>query len=352
MKDDENISPNSTKIKKNISLEDIKIFFKDRFIDFTNLPHTKYNLITNIKPSENLKFFGKIDNNDIWLETTSNMYLCGLPNSPTRSWYKIKQINDIDIFQDFYEKNMDKKPTSILRMGITLDKISFTEFIQYIYFHEFTEKNICETQHDLMHSIRENAITLEDKIRIYNNFIKSETKNFYIKTKYSKSIMYFENYNEYIIVSILFNELKLKNRYEKYPSHFPSDICIIFNSFEKIFYLDIIDLLKNNVNTEITKHIDILFKIGEPTQIKKDLKNIIVNEDTGQYIKQKNMIIESDLIFNKIEKEGVFKAFENSFDILMKTFYEKINGRENIDQLYLTTKFKNKIEEIFKIKLL
>jgi hypothetical protein len=361
--EEENISPSSNKSNKNITLEDIKIFYKDRFVDFTNLPISRYNLITNINISENLNFLGKIDSNDIWLHTESNIYLCGLPNSPTRSWYKIKDISDIDTFQDFYEKTIIKEPSNVLRFGIKFDKMNFTEFIQYIYFNQFTEKNICESQRDLNYSIKDNLITLEDQIRIYNNFLKSNNKNFYIRTKYSKSIIYIETYDEYSIVNILYNELKLKNRYDKYPAYLPSDISIIFNSLNKIFYLDVIDLIqKEKINeikfNEIKLHemkiyIDILFKTGETTKIKKDLgmKNIVSNE-LKQYIKEKFIFCDSDIVFNKIEKDGIIKAFENSLDILIQTFYEKINQNENIDSLYLTQKLKNKINEIFKTKLI
>lgn len=360
--EEEVISPSSNKSNKNITLEDIKIFYKDRFIDFTKLPQSRYDLISTINLSENLKFLGKIDSNDLWLETENNIFLCGLPNSPTRSWYKIKEINDIDKFQDFYEKNTTIEPTNLLRFGIKLDKIEYNDFVQYIFFNQFTDKNICESQRDLNYSIKDNLITLEDQVRIYNNFLKSNNKNFYIKTKYSKSVIYIEFYNDYCIVNILYNELKLKNRYENYPANLPSDISIIFNSFDKFFYLDLIKKDKierlndkiEGANLDETKmKIDILFKIGEPAKIKKDLnmKNI-VSKDIKQYLKQKFILADSDILFNKTEKEGVFKAFENSFDILIKTFYEKINENENIDSLYLTQKFKNKIDEIFKTKLI
>lgn len=355
--EEENISPSSNKSNKNITLEDIKIFYKDRFVDFTKLPQSKYNLITTINLSDNLKFLGKIDSNDIWLERENNIFLCGLPNSPTRSWYKIKEINDIDKFQDFYEKTISKEPTNVFRFGIKLDKINYNDFTQYIFFNQFTEKNICESQRDLNNSIKDNLITLEDQIRIYNNFMKLNDNNFYIKTKYSKSIIYIEKYDEYSIINILYNELKLKNRYDKYPANLPSDISILFNSFNKVFYLDVIELIQNDkipqVKFDEKIYIDILFKIGEPIKLKKDLnmKNIISN-DIKQYIKHKFLLCESDIIFNKIEKEGVIRAFENSFDILIQTFYEKINQNENIDSLYLTQKLKNKVDEIFKTKLI
>lgn len=364
-----NISQSSNKINKNITLDDITVFYKDRFIDFTQLPSCRYNLITNINLSNNLKFLGKIDSNDIWLETDNNIYLCGLQHSPTRSWYKIKDISDIDTFQNYYEKTILKEPKNILRFGIKLNNNlnqlnqfnQFNQFAQFIFFNQFTYKNICESQRDLNYSIKDTLITLEDQIRIFNNFIKLDINSFYIKTKYSKSILFCEKYDDYIIVNVLYNELNLKNRYEKYPNNLPSDISIIFNSFDKIFYLDILELLKkDNISSlneiNINMYIDILFKICDNINIKKDVNlKDITSIEVKQYIKSKFLISDSDNVFNKIEKEGVFKAFENSFDILIQTFYEKINQSDKsdkIDSLYLNKKLKNRIDDIFKNKLL
>jgi hypothetical protein len=93
---EDNISPSPSNTKnKNITLEDIKLFYKDRFIDFTRLPSNRYDNITSINLTDNIKYIGKIDSNDIWLETQNNIFLCGVPFSPTRSWYKIKEINQV-----------------------------------------------------------------------------------------------------------------------------------------------------------------------------------------------------------------------------------------------------------------
>jgi hypothetical protein len=234
---EDTISPSSPK-NKNITLDDIKLFYKDRFIDFTRLPTNRYDNITNISLSENIKYIGKIDSNDIWLETTNNIYLCGIPFSPTRSWYKIKDISDIDIFQDYFNKTNTKDPQNIIFFSINLDSMTLNEFINYIYLNNFTEKQISETIKDLNRSIKNSLITYDDQIRILNNFIKINTNSFCIKTKYSKSIIkceyHSENNNNYIIVQISFNELKLKNRYDNLPNYCPSDIGIIFNSLNTL----------------------------------------------------------------------------------------------------------------------
>jgi hypothetical protein len=359
---EDNISPSPSNTKnKNITLEDIKLFYKDRFIDFTRLPSNRYDNITSINLTDNIKYIGKIDSNDIWLETQNNIFLCGVPFSPTRSWYKIKEINEIDIFQDYFNK-INKDCQNSLKFVIELDKMSFGEFLSFIYLHNFTEKHISENLKDLNRSIKNNLIIYDDQIRILNSFTKSNSNSFYIKTKYSKTIVYCE-YNSsknYVLVNVSYDELKLKNRYENLPTYCPSDIGIIFNSFNTLFLSDIFDifedtekLTKLNEN-QIKYYIDILFKISDKNKIKKDLDKSNFCQEIKLYINDKFDLLECDILFNKIEKEGVFKAFENSFDILLQTFYEKINNDEKIqlNSLYLTEKLKNKIDEIFKSKLI
>ena len=78
--------------------------------------------------------------------------------------------------------------------------------------------------------------------------------------------------------------------------------------------------------------------------------------DLHNEVNKKLNNLDSDDIFNKIIKDGMFKAFENSFDILLETFYDKINNNENenvrTNIMYFNEKLKNKIDDIFKSKLI
>ena len=360
---DENISPTSNIKQNSITIEDIKIFYKDRFIDFSKLPNSRYNTITNINISENIKFIGKIDSYDIWFETSSCIYLSALPNSPTRSWYKIKEINDIDLFQNYFNQTKQINQTNQINFAIRLEKMSFNEFARFVFLHSYTEKQIFESMRDLNHKIKNEFMTFEDEIRILNKFINSNLEYFYIKTKHSKSIIYCELIdNNNVFIKISYNELKLKNRYEKLPNFSPSDIGIIFSSFDLIFAEEIIkEILKSDSNSNsdselIFNKIDILFKIHlDKNKLKKEIcQDKIKSKEIQNYILNKINLLECDLVFSKIEKEGVFKAFENSFDILLETFYEKINSSEisQENSMYITNKLKIKIDEICKNKLI
>jgi hypothetical protein len=369
----ENINTNSTisaiseDNESNITLDDISIFYKNKFIDFSMIS-IPYNNITKINIPENVKYIGRILYFDLWLETKYKIYLIGLPNSPIKSWYKIKNINDIELFEKFFS---DEKMDLYNEIGFIIDLTinnglngsntvisNFTDFIKYIYLHEFTEKQIFESKKDLKNIIKNTKLLYDDEIRILNNFILSNQNSFYIRLKYSKSILFCEVHDNIISVKVFYNELKMRNRFDKWPKFIPSDVSILFSSFNLIFPEEILEKIETNEkNCIISKmEIDALFKFyPDKNKLKKKINlKKIKNKEQLSYITEKLEQLECDDIFVKIEKEGIFKAFENSFDILLETFYEKINHNEGVSNqtMYLNDKFKNKLDEIFKTKLI
>ena len=59
--------------------------------------------------------------------------------------------------------------------------------------------------------------------------------------------------------------------------------------------------------------------------------------------------------FNKLDKDGTFKAFENSLDILLKTIYDRFNDSEydqSENMFELNKKIRDKITKIFDSKLI
>jgi hypothetical protein len=212
--------------------------------------------------------------------------------------------------------------------------------------------------------IKNNKLIYDDEIKILNNFIQSKMSSFFIRLKYSKSIIYCESYNninndKYILVKLYYNDLKMRNRYAKWLKNIPSDCSILFSTFNITFCDDLID----NINTldytnENITLLDALFNIyTDRLKLKKriNIKKIKSN-DISEYISKKLNNLDSDELFNKIIKDGMFKAFENSFDILLETFYDKINNNDNenirLNIMYFNEKLKNKIDDIFKSKLI
>ncbi len=349
--------------ESNINIDDISVFYKERFINLSTINNTLYMSITKVNIPETIKYIGKIDSYDIWYEKKYKLYLIALPNSPTKSWYKIKNINDIDIFITFFSsEKMDlyNEISFVINLNSQNKIETFQEFTRYIYLHEFTEKQIFETKRDMNHMIKNNKLIYDDEIKILNNFIQSNISSFFIRLKYSKSIIYCETFNnKYILVKLYYNELKMRNRYDKWLKYIPSDCSILFSTFNITFCDDLIDNINNLDYTEDNIILlDALFNIyTDKTKLKKriNIKKIKSN-DICEYINNKLNNLDSDEVFNKIIKDGMFKAFENSFDILLETFYDKINNNDNDNVknniMYFNEKLKNKIEDIFKSKLI
>jgi hypothetical protein len=367
------ISTISVDNESNITIDDITIFYKNKFIDYS-LIHISYNNITKINIPENVKYIGRILYFDLWLEKKYKIYLIGLPNSPIKSWYKIRNINEIELFEKFFS---DEKMDLYNEIGFIIDLTTnngfnglnglngintmitkFTDFIKYIYLHEFTEKQIFESKKDLKNIIKNTKLLYDDEIRILNNFILSNQNSFYIRLKYSKSIIFCEAHDNNISVKVFYNELKMRNRFDKWPKFLPSDVSLLFSSFNLIFPEDILEKIESNEkNIMITNlEIDTLFKFyPDKNKLKKKINlKKFKNKEQLLYITGKLEQLECDEIFQKIEKEGIFKAFENSFDILLETFYEKINHNEDVSNqtMYLNDKLKNKLDMIFKTKLI
>jgi hypothetical protein len=351
----------SESIESNINVDDISVFYKERFINLSNINNINY--ITKVNIPDTIKYIGKIDSYDIWYEKKYKLYLIGLPNSPTKSWYKIKNINDIDIFITYFSsEKMDlyNEISFVINLNSQNKIEKFEEFTRYIYLHEFTEKQIFETKRDMNHMIKNNKLTYDDEIKILNNFIQSKMSSFFIRLKYSKSILYCETFNETcILVKLYYNELKMRNRYDKWLKYIPSDCSILFSTFNITFCDDLIDNINNleYINDNIIL-LDALFNIyTDKSNLKKRINiKLIKSNDISKYINMKLNNLDADEVFNKIIKDGMFKAFENSFDILLETYYDKINNNDNenirTNIMFFNEKLKTKIDDIFKSKMI
>ena len=74
--------------------------------------------------------------------------------------------------------------------------------------------------------------------------------------------------------------------------------------------------------------------------------------EISEYIDNVIDRIKSDEIFINIENDGVFKSFENSVDILIKTVFERFNENKSQDFAYINEILKYKVNNIFYSKLL
>jgi hypothetical protein len=132
----------------------------------------------------------------------------------------------------------------------------------------------------------------------------------------------------------------------------PSDIDLILLNLDVTCTKDIIE----NIKTIKEKDIDILFDITPKDNIMQLMQDIVQSRPEFEtYILKKISLVDMDLSLDKMVKDGIFKAFENSLDILLKTIYERINNSEydqNENMLDLNKKIKEKITKIFEYKII
>ena len=320
---------------------------------FNNLCINKesYSLVSSIKIPDNITLLGFIKlqfNLYIWHEVEHNILLLGYPNSPLKSWYKIKRENELKILIDYFE-NKDKVfyNTNWFYVNTPHD---FLTVLNYVKNSLFTKNEIYLDEKD--ESIKTDKLTEIDNASIFSLQIKSDIEYFYVYSRYSNSKLKFENHKGFIIIEINYNQLKLRNRYEPFDRFLPSDINILLNSFE---IKSINDILNKKELTDF--EIDICVLLAKD---KKNLNKLKIKLDeikkehpeVTEYIDNVIERIKSDELFLQIENDGIFRSFENSVDILIKTVYERLNESKCTDYTYINEILKYKVNNIFYSRLL
>jgi len=335
----------NTNTNTNITLllDDIKNIWKK---DFTEIKNSKDKLI------------GKLFNFNIY--EFKKMFLIGFSNSVSRSWYKLYSINDLHIFIDYFQNinrekeemktdRQENKTEKQIKLYLT-SRLNFRQLIRYFYFHEFIDKSIY-SEND---KIDVKKITYYDEILLFDKFIESITVESHVTfiTKYSQSKLIISCNNDGYYVKILYKPLKLLNRFKILPKDVPTDVDLILLNLNVIQTKNIMEDMDKITENEI----DILFEISPKDGIIELMQDIIhIRPELEEYITKKIAIIDMDLTLDKMTKDGIFKAFENSLDILLKTIYERINNSEyeqSENMLELNKKIKDKITRIFNSKII
>lgn len=353
-----NNSECSSESVNDINLIEILKHRKDfNFVNIDNKNLIK--LITNISIPDNIIFIGNIIDTELqlWHETKHNIILCGIKNSSIKSWYKVKSESDINILKNSLTSN-EKTYLCSNRFLLYSNQIyDFVTLINYLINSDFIKDNIYLNEKDETNQIPSDKRTRFDNANIRSKILNSDCNEFYLYTRYSNSRLRFENHVGYFIIEINYSQIKLRNRFEPFDKFLPVDINLILNEFELKSISDIID--KKNI-TE--KDIDCCVLLA------KDKKNLIklqskLEENKQKYNYSDNIInyislvsirIKSDEKFIHIEEDGIFRSFENSVDILLKTIYERfnLNSDENVDYTYINDILKYKVNSIFYSKFL
>jgi hypothetical protein len=287
----------------------------------------------------------------LWHETKNNIILIGLKNFPVKSWYKIKKESDIKLLQDYF-KNRDKIYYNIHRFYLDTN-IDFITLVNFLRDSEFVNKNIFIDEKDEVNKIDENKLSDIDIANHYTRILKSNSDEFYIYTRYSNSKLRFENHNGYIICELNYNHIKLRNRYDPEDKFMPTDISILLHQFE----LKSINNILESKDLSI-QDIDICVLLSKDkkniSKLKTKLNEIKKNQSDNikDYINNVIDRIKSDELFVQLENDGVFRSFENSVDILIKTVFERFNETKSDDYAYINEILKYKVNNIFYSKLL
>ena len=299
-----------------IRFKDICTFYKDKIILFNkNLS----NIISQIILPEKVILKGRLLCFDIF--ELNKMVLISLPNSPVKSWYKIAKIEDIDKLINFYTKTIDTIVYSHCeKVLLNIGNNNFEYLIRYIYGHPHTEKIISNDLDVKRNSIKEDLLTHNDKISILEKFIKKSPTNFFIRTSCSRSLLHFEYTNSNIYLTINYNQVKIRNRYDPFDKYMPVDISIVINDFDTIYFKMITD---NILDSELNNPIQVLYDLNKTKCIEyiNSNRSILPKSDLITDIVASYQI---DSIFKAIDQDKIFKAFENSFDIMLRTIYERI----------------------------
>jgi hypothetical protein len=335
----------------------------NNFVNLSQFDNTQYNIFTNINIPDNVILFGilKLDPFDIyiWHEKKHNIILCGLKNLPIKSWYKIKKESELKTLIDFF-KVRDKVYYNSHRFYIN-SNIDFLSLVNFVRDSDCIYKNIFIDEKDEVNKLDDNKLTSLDISIQYTNILKSNSDEIYFYTKYSNSKIRFENINGYIICELNYNHIKLRNRYDPSDKFMPFDISILLYQFELKSIHDIL-----NANDLNMQQIDICVLLAKDKKNLSKLKTKLlelkkdVSDDIKTYIDTVIERIKSDEIYVQLENDGVFRSFENSVDILIKTVYERfVENKSNDlaenksnDFAYINEILKYKVNNIFYSKLL
>lgn len=339
----------------NFNIQDVKKIWKKDYIDLSKL-NSPFDIINWIgKPDINVKVQGKLFN--FFIFEYNKIFLIGFLNTTTKSWYKIKSINDLHIFINYFN-NLKENNTTLKENNTTLkqiiiqlrSKFNFKQLIRYFYLNDFIDKNI-SSEND---KIEVKNIKLEDEVLLLDKFLETITNlsSVTFTTKYSKSKLILNLINDNFYLKIIYKPFNLNNRFKILEKDVPSDIDIILLNLDIMLYQDFLE----NISNLNEKDIDILFIIIPQDALISSMQNIIKKRpDLEIYITRKIKEIDLDQILNKMEKDKIFKAFENSLEILLKTIYERFNDSEydySENMLELNKKIKDKIIRIFDSKII
>ena len=349
-------SSNKSDLNNNIDLD--KYLLTDSKFRKLNISVNDFNMFNKIKISHDIDIIGIYDNL-LYIFKLNDIYLTGFVNMPTRSFYKIKSLDELCLIYTFYNtrinninsnvnsKNQEKVYDN--NMLFLVDPSNnfintFESLIKYVIHNENCD--VVKYYYNIKTQTNLDVITLYDEL--YNKIISDNEINFY--SKYSQSLIKIINCDNTFLINIFFDKLYVRNRYDeinKIDKYISSDVNVCLQLLKLININDVNTIChiyynKNNIFNIFNRYFIDKLNVLNPYILNKIYEELI-NDNLHDIHNEKNFMYLKNIINNKnkvdiinkciedLEDKGVFRAFENSIDILIKTIYEHYNINLKLD---------------------
>lgn len=280
----------------------------------------------------------------------------GFNDIPKLFWHTIETREDFVYLLSVYDNAKYKKDFTE-RKRVYIGNKSILNFDFFGFHRYFMLSKYCETtmwNSDFPNKKNMNKLSTLDTVSMMANNIDDNLHELSVHSKYSKSLVKIESHNGHYIADVMYNPIKCGN------SNVPADVSSLFVNF---LFMDMNEILSMPQLTPTQIDICVLLADDNKSTIEliELLNKITPNASDSKIVKYIEFTIKKLRInnyFYGMEKDGVFRAFENSLDILMKTVYEQCDTDENndspvdtkIDTEFYDVKFY--IDEMLKHKLM
>lgn len=269
----------------------------------------------------------------------------GFEHIPPILWYDCSKGVDIERIMNIYDNqtypsldSYTKKIRAYIGNNNKLN-LTFRDFEKYILLSPFCENNYwypqCESlnKKNIINKKKNNTMSTFDFVTSLSDNLE-ENNEIYVYSRFSKSLIKFENHNGHYLVEIRYKSIandsteKLVNEFKHFPSDMPVDIVSFLNNFifmtiESFLSLDIIQPIQIDVCMLLANDIDQMTYLKNRLDIIKDK----YDNDTNKYIKIVLVKLGVDKAFSKLEASGIYDKLGKLVDEIIEKTYDECNKK-------------------------
>jgi hypothetical protein len=333
---------------------DIDTFISD--ILYTEFPTSVCTYATDIKEMEkySVKYSYPINRSlnhpeNLYVIVGKHIYI-GFDDIPPKFWHIASTLKQFKNILSTYNCNVYKDRLSFkrrLRVYIgnkDILNIGFSGFHRYLMLNNYCERVLWNSDDTYPYKKNLHKMSTLDIVSTLNNAIDDSITEINVYSKYSKSLIKIESHGGHYIADISYDPI------DGSQNDLPADVISLFVNFP---FMKIEDILNMSTLTPVQIDICVLLlnNIDGINMLSDKLNKVMdtaVDQDLIKYILGVQKRLDIDKQFNQLEKDGVFKAFENSLDILMKTVYEHCFNTDVSDdtRFYIDELLKHKFNSI------